>query len=307
MNSAWAQIFENVRFVFLFATVCIPLQLVDDATLSHQLFEALAEVQPETVPEAVADETEPNDVTEPKELNEPMERRTPPEPKTPPLEPEVTVKAEVTEEEEEEDQTAWWESQHEDDWYWEGVEEEDDEDDVAVVCSKPPQPPQPKSMPTNKKVDVPPPPPPMPCPPPPPARVEPPQKGSGKAPWAYDVRNDRVLRTDKHGGQVYKSGWYQDRWGKWWEILDFVLEVPVCLRFSWYVSFWYCFCFGLGCTLFERFGNFLQHSGRELGATVLASRALAHSRGASSTGRRSKRNGGKAWQKQSQELTMVQS
>lgn len=220
------------------------LQVAHDLELAHslQLMLAEEEIQTEEYPE----HTEPT---------EPMTMEA------------TAVKVEVKDEEEDEwEQTAWWQPPHNDEdctWYWEGVETEEEDADVAVVGCKPPQPPQPKAMPMR---DPPPPPPAadppagnplLPAwdqPPPPP----PPVKGCGKAPWAFETKNDRVLRVDKHGGKVYKSGWYQDRWGRWWETLDFVLGVAVCLRLWWYVSFWYCFCFGVGCTLFAQimFGYF---------------------------------------------------
>eukprot|EP00435_Cladocopium_sp_Y103_P037032 s1205_g9.t1 len=152
-----------------------------------------------------------------------------------------------------EDDTEWW------DWemYEEGVEEEEVEVEQEVdlelewVDWKPAQPPQPKKMPVSpaaapQRPPEPPAPPPgrlpdpsppswgpqppatpppwTPAPPPPPAVISP-QMGT-KAPWAWD-RHDKILRTDRYGGVVYKSGWYKDSYGQWWPPLSLALVEPV--------------------------------------------------------------------------------
>ena len=156
-------------------------------------------------------------VEEPEEVTEVPEREMTkvPEP--------VDVKEEVKEEEME--ATAWWEPQDGEDWYWEGVEEEVQEeeepaDDVEWVTwpPKPPKPIMPKAMPTSSPKCPPP-------PPPPPPADDTPAAGRRDKTWVKDVKapwawgGDRVVRTDKYGGKIFKSGWYQARSGDWWPIL----------------------------------------------------------------------------------------
>ena len=165
------------------------------------------------------------------ENNEPMEE-------APTTEPIDKSWVSVKEEEDWEDDSWWcW-----DDYYDEDVEEEhavEDEkvcDEVEFLLWKPPPQPAPKKMPqqpARPPVPAPapvwqPPPPPPPVLPPP---VQPPEpqaqgnwdscpQGQGKAPWAYNPKYDRVIRYDKYGGVIYKSGWYQDSTKKWWKILS---------------------------------------------------------------------------------------
>ena len=204
------------------------LQLLDDETLSNQLLCALA-AEPELVPEPTT-----HAVTSPKtpEMSvpadkEPMEPNAtePVEPKEPETPKEFPpVKIEVKEEEQDEwEATKWWEGQDDEDWYWEGVEEEEPNADEIEWVSWPPAPPPPKPV-QPKKMPGPPGPPGPPAwpPPPPPPPAGPPPDGGRprgvKAPWAWDTR-DKPIRTDKYGGTVYKSGWYQTRSGDWWPLL----------------------------------------------------------------------------------------
>ena len=217
------------------------------------------------------------------------------------METEGNVKVEVKEEDKWE-QTAWWEPEHEEDWYWEGVEEEEEEgdDDVAVAGSKPAVPPQPKKMPTNR--DPPPPPPPLvPCLPPPQVGGTGAGGGAGgaeglwKGPMGLQQGQGHQKRQARRGGLQAGTRTGGANGGR---LLILFLKFLFVYVFRGMYHFGIVFGFRVGCTLFECFGNFLERSGREPGAGVLASTARVHSKGARSTGSRSSK-GGKAWQKQS--------